>query len=91
MCYVESVTHREMRNQSGEVLRRVAAGESVQVTNHGQVAAIIVPPGRTELAMLTELGQVREALRGPETLRAVRRRRPTRTSAQIVAESRGRW
>lgn len=43
-CCVKSVTHREMRNNGGEILRAVAAGDSVQVTNNGQPAALIVPP-----------------------------------------------
>lgn len=32
-----------MRNNSGELLRRVAAGESVLVTNDGVPAAVLVP------------------------------------------------
>lgn len=43
-CYTKTVTHREMLNNSGEILRAVSAGETVQVTNHGQVAAVISPP-----------------------------------------------
>ena len=53
--------HREMRNQSGDILRHVAAGETIQVTNHGQVAALIVPPGTDPLADLVSRGQVRVA------------------------------
>lgn len=37
--HMRTVTHREMRNGSGEILRAVAAGETVQVTNNGQIAA----------------------------------------------------
>ena len=37
LCDMRTVTHREMRNQSGEILREVADGETIQVTNHGQV------------------------------------------------------
>lgn len=40
---MDTVTHREMRNRSGEILRRVEAGESIQVTNNGRPAAVIVP------------------------------------------------
>lgn len=49
---MRTVTHREMRNQSGDILRRVADGETIQVTNHGRVAALIVPPGTDPLAEL---------------------------------------
>lgn len=46
-CYVppvERITHRELRNNSADVLRRVAAGESFEVTNHGSVVAVLGPP-----------------------------------------------
>ena len=49
---MRTVTHREMRNQSGAILRYVADGETIQVTNNGQVAALIVPPGTDPLAEL---------------------------------------
>lgn len=80
-----------MRNNSGELLRAVAAGESVRVTNRGQVAALLVPPDRDPLAALRESGQVRPARRPPADLSELRRR-PTRlTSAEILADSRGPW
>jgi antitoxin (DNA-binding transcriptional repressor) of toxin-antitoxin stability system len=50
------VTHREMRNSSGEILRAVAAGETFQVTNKGQVAALISPPTSDALARLEGQG-----------------------------------
>jgi prevent-host-death family protein len=88
---MDTVTHREMRNNSGEILRRVGAGESISVTNHGRVAALIVPPAADALAELAQRGQVRQALRDVATLRAIRRRHPRRTSEQIIADSRGTW
>ncbi|MBI4898505.1 MAG: type II toxin-antitoxin system prevent-host-death family antitoxin [Actinobacteria bacterium] len=84
------VTHREMRNQSGEILRRVAAGESIEVTNRGRVAALIVPPQRS-LEALVERGEVRIAARDARVLRSIKRRRSNRTSAEILADTRGRW
>lgn len=42
----ERIAHRELRNNSGEVLRQVAAGATYEVTNHGEVVAILSPPGR---------------------------------------------
>ena len=49
---MRTVTHREMRNNSGEILRAVAAGETVQVTNNGQIAAVISPPDFASLDRL---------------------------------------
>lgn len=88
---METVTHREMRNNSGEILRRVEAGESIQVTNNGRVAALIVPPAGDPLTDLAQRGQVRTALRDPSALRDIARRTTTQTSAQILADSRGQW
>ena len=41
---VRSISHRELRNQSGEVLRQVARGETYEVTDHGRVVARLSPP-----------------------------------------------
>lgn len=41
---MERIPHRELRNSSAEILRRVAAGESFEITNHGEVVAVLVSP-----------------------------------------------
>lgn len=41
-----TIPHRELRNRSGEVLRDVRAGETIEVTNHGEVVAVLVPVDR---------------------------------------------
>lgn len=88
---MRSVTHREMRNNSGEILRAVAAGESVQVTNNGQVAAVISPPSGNSVSELVARGQARAARAPLSSLGAVRRRKAGRSSADIVSDARGRW
>ncbi len=42
----KTIPHRELRNHSSEVLRRVQAGETIQVTNHGEVVAVLSPPSQ---------------------------------------------
>ena len=79
-----------MRNQSGEILRLVAGGETVQVTNHGEVAAVIVPPGTDLFTELVSRGQVRVARRSPSSLRSITRRRRGTSSEEIVDDLRGR-
>jgi prevent-host-death family protein len=88
---MKTITHREMRNQSGEILRRVADGETIEVTNNGERAALIVPPGIDPLADLLARGQVRPARRPPSDLRSVARRKSATRSEEIVADVRGRW
>jgi prevent-host-death family protein len=91
LCDMRIVTHREMRNQSGEILRRVADGETIQVTNNGRPAALIVPPGADGLADLVSRGQVRLARNPTSSLRSIVRRTSTTTSKAIVADVRGPW
>lgn len=56
---MESISQREMRNNSGELLRRVAEGESVLVTNNGVPAAVLVPAGSDIRSRLTASGRLR--------------------------------
>ena len=43
MCYMERVGVRELRQNASAVLRRVAAGEVIEVTDRGRAVARIVP------------------------------------------------
>jgi prevent-host-death family protein len=88
---MRTVTHREMRNQSGDILRHVANGETIQVTNNGHIAAVIMPPGADPLADLVSRGQVRMARTPPSSLRSIVRRKGTADSQAIVADVRARW
>lgn len=88
---MNEITHRQMRNESADVLRRVARGETILVTNRGLPAAVISPPPSDVLAVLSAQGQVREALHSPAGLRSLEPRKSTKTAAQIVADVRGRW
>jgi prevent-host-death family protein len=40
------IPHRELRNNSSKILREVAAGETFEITNHGEVVAVLAPPDR---------------------------------------------
>ena len=90
LCDVEEITHRQMRNESADVLRRVAGGETILVTNNGQPAAVISPPPNDALTLLAVSGQLREAVDPPSQLRSIERSRSSRATAEIVAEARGR-
>lgn len=88
---MRTVTHREMRNSSGEILRAVAAGESIRVTNNGRLAALIVPPPTDPLEELIEQGRARPALRPPGGFAALPPTTSTLSTAEIIADVRGRW
>jgi prevent-host-death family protein len=45
---VERIAHRDLRNNSSAILRRVAAGESFEITNHGEVVGVLSPPLRRQ-------------------------------------------
>lgn len=85
---METIPHRELRNNSSAVLARVAAGESIAVTNHGTVAAVLVPPTTSELERLRSSGAVR-----PPRARKPRFSRIPRVadldSAEVLADVRG--
>ena len=42
----QRLAHRDLRNRSSEILREVAAGATFEITNHGEVVAILSPPPR---------------------------------------------
>lgn len=91
MCYMEAITHREMRNNSAEVLRRVASGESITVTNHGQPVAFLTPPTHGSLTDLINRSQARPARTDLSTLRTIKRTTSPLSTADLIADSRGRW
>lgn len=90
---MRTVSHREMRNQSGELLRSVEAGESVIVTNNGRPVAVLSPYSeqQTPLERLRALGQTRPPQAPRETLRNIKRVKLDITSEQLIRESRGEW
>jgi prevent-host-death family protein len=71
------------------LLRRVAAGEIIEVTNHGQVAAVLVPPSLTSYERLIAAGKVRQPEGGSVDLRHIRRATSNHTTAEIIADVRG--
>ncbi|MCB1030356.1 MAG: type II toxin-antitoxin system prevent-host-death family antitoxin [Acidimicrobiales bacterium] len=89
---METISHREMRNRSGTYLRRVEAGESFLVSNNGTVVALLGPPDMLSgIEVARRRGQSRPAHATAEGFGAIARRKATSTSAEIVADTRGRW
>lgn len=58
---METISHRELRNNSGLILERVRNGETVGVTNHGELTAVLVPPHAQLIDQLDASGRVKHA------------------------------
>jgi prevent-host-death family protein len=54
MCYMDrEITQRELRNDSGEVMRAVDAGASFVVTRNGTAVAELIPMRRRRFVSAT--------------------------------------
>lgn len=62
MALLDRVGVRELRQNLSVYLRRVKAGESLEVTERGRTVALLVPleEGASPLARLIEAGRARE-------------------------------
>jgi antitoxin (DNA-binding transcriptional repressor) of toxin-antitoxin stability system len=96
---MKTVGVRELKNRLSEYLREVRAGESVLVTDRGEVVAEVSPPGQRladpsvpmGLLLLVRRGLATPGAPGDASLyRALpRQRRGRRTAAQLLDEERG--
>lgn len=96
---MKTVGIRELRKRLSEYLRRVRAGESVLVTDRGEVVAEFSPPGRGQAEVSVPAGLSALARRGIATLGATgnaalykalpRKRRGKHTAAELLDEERG--
>jgi len=46
----KTITHRELRNESGRILREVQEGQTFIITNNGEPVAALEPVGTDPLA-----------------------------------------
>ncbi len=86
---MRTISHRELRNDSSAVLRDVRNGEIIEVTNHGEVTAVLVPPSLTPYERLVAAGKVRQPAGPPVDLRRISRVRSDETTSEIIADVRG--
>jgi prevent-host-death family protein len=86
---METIPHRELRNHSSEILARVSRGESIAVTNHGELAAIMSPPSLNALDRARQAGEVRERRRTDVRFDAVPRASLAATTRDILDDVRG--
>jgi len=63
---MSTVTAKQLKQKTGEVLRRVRSGERLTITYRGKPAAIIAPPESEETDVMEELRPFDEAWRDIE-------------------------
>ena len=96
---MRTVGVRELKNSLSEYLRRVRSGESVLVTDRGEIVAEISPPGHGSSDPSVPAGILALARRGLATIGAAadgslyrslpRKGRRKFTSAQLLDDERG--
>lgn len=87
---MRTISHRELRNNSAKVLAEVRSGEIIEVTNHGEPTAVLVPPSLSSYERLVAAGKIREPSSGVEVdLRGLRRGRAKHTTAEMIDDLRG--
>lgn len=84
---MRTIPHRELRNNSSKILAAVKAGETIRVTNDGEVAAIMVPPSMSRYDQMVAAGEITPAT-SDEPLAGIRRVKSDRTSAELIDEQR---
>lgn len=86
---MERVGVRELRQKASEILRRVAAGETFEVTDRGRPAAILSSPGPSGLAEMERRGLIRHAEGDLLDVVPVRMPKGKRKPSDLVSEGRG--
>jgi prevent-host-death family protein len=61
MSHMERVGVRELRREASAILRRVAAGETVEITDRGRPVAVLLKAMPSGLARLEREGLLRRA------------------------------
>ncbi len=88
MSHMERIGVRELRRHASAVLRRVAAGETVEVTDRGRPVAVLVGTAPTGLARLEREGLLRRAQGDLLELTPIRIQPGVPEPSRLVAEGR---
>jgi prevent-host-death family protein len=85
---MERIGIRELRQQASSILRRVSAGETVEVTDRGRPVALMVRAMPSGLARLEQEGLLRPADGDLLALEPVKRTPGSRPPSELVTEGR---
>jgi prevent-host-death family protein len=83
---------RELRDNLTTTIRRVRAGETIEITNHGEPVAVLSPAPRSRIAQLIARGEATPPKRPPQwrELRAgLRPGTGEMTASEALQEDRG--
>ncbi|RAM38262.1 type II toxin-antitoxin system Phd/YefM family antitoxin [Arthrobacter globiformis] len=84
-----TIPHRELRNESSKILERVKNGETIDVTNNGEVAATLIPPAASPFERLLLSGSVRQATESAVDFTVLPRVKSEASTPEILADLRG--
>lgn len=88
MSHMERVGVRELRREASAILRRVAAGETVEITDRGRPVAVLLKTMPSGLARLEREGLLRRAEADLLDLELVRVPSDAVAPSQLVSEGR---
>lgn len=84
-----TIPHRELRNHNSKILERVTNGETIHVTNNGEVVATLIPPAASPFERLLLSGNVRPAAPDPVDFQILPRMSSSEDTAAILSDLRG--
>ena len=88
MSHMDRVGVRELRRQASAILRRVAEGETIEVTDRGRAVAVLVQTMPAGLARLEREGLLRRSGGDLLDLAPIMLPGGARLPSQVVAEGR---
>lgn len=87
MCLMEQIGVRRLKQETAALLRRVAGGEALEITDHGHPVARLVPILRSSVDQMIAEGRIRPAAGDLEdTMRQLGLPRPREPGRPLLSE-----
>lgn len=85
-----TISHRELCMQTSDIVERVKNGETISVTNNGEIAAILIPPSLTPYEQLLRSGGIWSATTERVDFRSLQRVELDGSSADVLVDLRSK-